>query len=690
MNMEKLLQSCGELSGVGEQILAKLQKREIFHLYDLLRHLPFRYQDRTCLTRIADLQAHQATMFEGRIIESKWLNRKRNLYLCRIEDDSGQLSLKFFHLPGFIQRRLELGISIRAFGEAKPGPSGWESLHPELFLDKPQALAPHLTPWYPSTQGLQQGLLRKLMQQVFAQYAIEIKNLEWLAPETLAQLQLPRLDEALSCLHFPSPTASIEDLLDSQHPARCRLALEEFVAYFLATGIGKQAQTTQTAIPYLAPAATLEQLRQQLPFELTPAQIQAHQEIQHDLQQARPMLRLLQGDVGSGKTIVCAMAALSVMAANHQVALMAPTDLLSEQHYQNLQQWLEPLGYPVVRLNRNTSAKAKKIDLAAIAAGKALCVIGTHALFQEQVQFQHLGLIIIDEQHRFGVDQRLKLLQKAKSSHHPHQLFVTATPIPRTLAMTQFAHFDVSLLQQVPKGRQPIQTAVMPQHKRDQLLPRLQAVMTDGGQVYWVCTRIEDDDNLAQMAVNAVKDYLQAALPGARIALVHGKLKPSDKDRVMQGFKAGDFDILVATTVIEVGVDVPNANIMIIENSERLGLAQLHQLRGRVGRGQVQAFCILLYNPPLSEIGQQRLATIRLSNDGFWLAEQDLKLRGAGDIFGTQQTGFDDFKHGRLPMHLAWMQHGKQLADELLQQKSPQIQSLLNAWYPLEEDFLQS
>jgi len=689
LKMNKLLQSCDELPGIGSQTLTKLQKLDIYTIYDLIRHLPFRYQDRTQLTRIADLQTQQSVLVQGQIVESQWRKGKRRIYHCKLTDNSAYIHLKFFHLPLFLQKRLAIGETIRVFGEAKWQQGAWEFIHPEVEFEQERAIPTHLTAWYPSTHGLQQGLWRKLMLQVFDQYASDISNLEWLSPKTLSLLQLPRLDEALSMLHFPHADQSLSDLLDLQHPARCRLALEEFVVYFLATGLGKQAQQTQTATPYFLSSTTVGQLLQQLPFELTQGQVQVHQEIQADLQQPRPMLRLLQGDVGSGKTIVCAMAALAVMQAGHQVALMAPTDLLSEQHYQNMKQWLQPLGFSVVRLNRSTTTKMKKMDLQAIAEGKAQLVIGTHALFQDQVAFQHLGLIIIDEQHRFGVGQRLKLLDKAKT-HYPHQLFVTATPIPRTLAMTQFFHFDISILHQVPKGRQPIQTAVMPQTKRDLLLSRLQGMMAHGGQVYWVCTRIDHDEQQEQIAVNAVKDYLQAALPTTRIALVHGKLKANEKDQIMQNFKSGDYDILVATTVIEVGVDVPNANIMIIENAERLGLAQLHQLRGRVGRGETQAFCILLYNPPLSEIGQQRLAIIRQSNDGFWLAEQDLKLRGAGDIFGTQQTGFNDFKYGALPMHLTWLQQAQELAEHLLNQQSPLIPRLLADWSSKEQDFLQS
>lgn len=691
--LKPLLQSCTILHGIGSQTLAKLNHLHIDRLHDLLFHLPFRYQDRTRITSIADLNSQQPAVIQGVITQSHWLNQRRKVYQCTIHDSSGSIHLRFFHMPAFMQQKLRPNQLIKAFGEAKLKAHGFEMIHPEIEVlnhSTPSTVQEYFTPWYPSTQGMHQSTWRKLIKQLFTDFKETIDQLEWLSEDFLKQHRLPAIGKALEILHFPTPEFRTEDLLSHFHPARQRLALEELIAYSMSNQLLKKQNQNFTAFSYPRQDELDEKLHQQLPFTLTKAQEHALKEIQQDLISTKPMLRLLQGDVGSGKTIVCAMAALPVLAKGHQVAIMAPTDLLSEQHYINFCKWLQPLGYEVLRLNRTTPTKEKKRTYEMLSLGEGQIVVGTHALFQDKVQFKNLGLVMIDEQHRFGVAQRLKLVEKANTHFHPHQLFVTATPIPRTLAMTQFSHFDLSIIKELPKGRKPIQTAVMSQDKRDAIIERLQHILQNGGQIYWVCTRIEADEQEEQLATEEIKAYLESHMPQAKIAMVHGKLKAPEKDSIMQAFKNAKYDVLVATTVIEVGVDVPNANIIIIENSERLGLSQLHQLRGRVGRGQQEAFCLLMYNNPLSETSQKRLQTIRQSTDGFWLAEQDLILRGSGDVFGTQQTGFKEFKIAKLPEQFELIKLAKLVAENTLQNTQHHLSEILDYWYGDSEKFLKA
>ncbi|HBB52651.1 MAG TPA: ATP-dependent DNA helicase RecG [Legionellales bacterium] len=688
-----LLQSCTILPGIGSQIFQKLNHLGVFSIYDLLLHLPFRYQDKTRITAIADLKMNSHAVIQGVIRESYWLKTRRPIYHCTVKDDTGEINFRFFNMPGFQQKRLQRFSIVKAFGEVKLKPYGFEMVHPEIeFINQTEStpVQDFFTPWYPSTQGIHQSQWRKYIQHTFKAYQDILDNLEWLDEHILNTHQLPSLTEALKKLHFPEPSQSCEQLIDIDHPARQRLALEELIAYSLSSFLLKKNNQKALSHAYPAVEALEQQLKASLPFQLTDAQIKVFHEIQADMNQAHPMLRLLQGDVGSGKTIVCALSALAVLKQGHQVALMAPTDLLSEQHYQNISKWLSPLGFQVIRLNRTTPSKEKKQNLLDLASGKAQFVIGTHALFQDKVQFKKLGLVIIDEQHRFGVIQRMKLAEKTQDDFHPHQLFVTATPIPRTLAMTQFSHFDLSILDQLPKGRKPIHTAVMSQDKRDDIIVRLKNTIEKKGQIYWVCTRIEEDEEGEQQATEEIFHYLQNELPFAKIAMVHGQLKAQDKDKIMVDFKQGLYDVLVATTVIEVGVDVPNANIMIIENAERLGLSQLHQLRGRVGRGQAESFCILMYNQPLSNNGQQRLQIIRQSTDGFWLAEEDMKLRGYGDVFGTQQSGMTEFKIARLPEHFNLLKLAQNIAHELIEKQSPWIEYIIQHWYQNSEKYLKA
>jgi ATP-dependent DNA helicase RecG len=688
-----LLQSCTILPGIGSQIFEKLNHIGIYSLHDLLFHLPYRYQDKTRITAIADLKINSSAVIQGIIRESYWLKSRRPIYHCTVRDDTGEIHFRFFHMPSFQQKRLQRLTPIKAFGEVKLKPYGFEMVHPEIeFINQTEHPSVHeyFTPWYPSTQGLHQSHWRKSIQHLFQAYQDTLNHLEWIEKDILTAHHLPEIHLALKMLHFPEPQESYDQLLDLHHPARQRIALEELVAYSLSSFLVKQNNQKAQSHAYPPNKILENQLLSALPFELTDAQKKVFTEIKQDMNRPQPMLRLLQGDVGSGKTIVCALAALAALAQQHQVALMAPTDLLSEQHYQNISKWLSPLGFKVVRLNRTTASKEKKQNLLDLANGEAHFVIGTHALFQDKVKFKHLGLIIIDEQHRFGVVQRLKLAEKTQENIHPHQLFVTATPIPRTLAMTQFSHFDLSILNQLPKGRKPIHTAVMSQDKRDAIIHKLQKTIENKGQIYWVCTRIEQDEEVEQQATEEIFEYLKTALPNAKIAMVHGRLKAQDKEKIMLAFKQGDYDILVATTVIEVGVDVPNANIMIIENAEKLGLSQLHQLRGRVGRGQTDSYCILMYNQPLSAVGQKRLQVIRQSTDGFWLAEEDMKLRGYGDVFGTQQTGFTEFKFAHLPEHLELLKLAQKIAQTLIQKQSSSIESMLEFWYQHSEKYLKA
>lgn len=686
-----LLQSCTILSGIGSQISQKFNHLGIFSIHDLLLHLPYRYHDKTRITAIADLKDQTTAVIQGTICESYWLKTKRPIYHCSVADDSGEIAFRFFNMPAFQQKRLVRLTQVKAYGEVKLKNYGFEMVHPEIeFLNQTDnsCIQEYFTPCYPSTQGIHQNQWRKTINQAFKSYQDSIDSLEWLEPHILEKHQLPNLSLAFQILHFPQPHHHCDDLIDHQHPARKRLALEELIAYSLTSLLLKENNFQAKSETYSADVKLENQLKEMLPFKLTSAQEKVLLEIKEDLNRTHPMLRLLQGDVGSGKTIVCALSALPVLSQGHQVALMAPTDLLSEQHYQNLSNWFTPLGFRVIRLTRTTPTKEKKQNLKDLAEGQPLMVVGTHALFQDKVQFQQLGLVIIDEQHRFGVVQRLKLAQKSRSETQPHQLFVTATPIPRTLAMTQFSHFALSILDERPQGRKPILTAVMSQDKRDDIILRLQKTIEQKGQIYWVCTRIEQDEQAEQKAAEEIWNYLQQKLPSAQIAMVHGKLKNVEKEKIMLDFKQGKYDILVATTVIEVGVDVPNAHIMIIENAEKLGLSQLHQLRGRVGRGSSDSFCILMYTHPLSAIGMQRLEAIRQSNDGFWLAEQDMKLRGYGDLFGTQQTGFTEFKIAQLPEHFELLKLAHFIAQQLVLQKAPQIQNLLDLWYNDSQKFL--
>ncbi len=647
----------------------------------LLFHLPLRYQDRTRLTPIGALQLGQDVVIEGNIVAADVAFGRRRSLVCRLQDGSGTTTLRFFHFSAAQKQQLSPGTRLRCFGEARRGSGGLEFYHPEYRIlqgDEPVPVEERLTPIYPSTEGLAQTSWRKLCDQALA-YLDKHPIAEWLPGQVLPGRWT--LSDALRYLHHPPTDASLHQLQQGLHPSQQRLAFEELLAHNLALQELRR-ETRQQGAPRLdGPTGLQAQFLQQLAFTLTGAQQRVSQDIAADLSRHTPMLRLVQGDVGSGKTVVAALAALRAVSSGYQVAIMAPTEILAEQHYQSFRDWLAPLDLHVAWLSGKLKGKARQQQSEAIASGQAHIAVGTHALFQDDVLFARLGLVIVDEQHRFGVHQRLALKQKAAEAvSQPHQLIMTATPIPRTLAMTAYADLDTSIIDELPPGRTPVTTVVLDNGRREQIMQRLKAVCEKGQQAYWVCTLIEESDKLQAQAAEASWALLQETLPSLAIGLVHGRMKPAEKAEVMRAFKAAELDLLVATTVIEVGVDVPNASLMIIENAERLGLAQLHQLRGRVGRGSLQSFCVLLYQAPLSRNGRQRLSALRDSNDGFAIAEQDLQLRGPGEVLGTRQTGLMNFRIADLQRDAELLDSVKATAQWLLKNQPENAKPLIERW----------
>ncbi len=633
------------LKGVGAQLADKLAKLHIHNVQDLLFHLPLRYLDRTRVTPIGAVQPLANVVIEGEIKLSDVTYGRRRSLVCRLQDGTGVISLRFFHFSAAQKQRLQPGTRLRCFGEARRGASGLELYHPEYeFLDnaKPLPLESRLTPIYPATDGITQQRLRSLTDQ--ALQLIGRHSLEELIPDDAWKHRPYPLDETLTFLHHPPRDADVQALQEGTHPYQQRLAFEELLAHHLSMLRLRQHIQADGARPLPAPAPLMAAFRQQLGFELTGAQQRVVDEITADLSQPYPMLRLVQGDVGSGKTVVAAMAALQAVGNGLQAAIMAPTEILAEQHRLSFSQWLEPLGINVGWLSGRQKVAERRQQLAAVASGEVQVVVGTHALFQEEVAFADLGLTVIDEQHRFGVHQRLALRQKASGGGRSHQLIMTATPIPRTLAMSAYADLDCSVIDELPPGRTPVTTVAISNERRQQVIERVRAACLEGRQAYWVCTLIEESEVLEAQAAEAIAQSLTEALPELRVGLVHGRLKSADKEHQMRAFKAGETQLLVATTVIEVGVDVPNASLMIIENPERLGLAQLHQLRGRVGRGSTESHCVLLYGSPLSQASRERLKAMRENSDGFAIAEKDLQLRGPGEVLGTRQTGDINFR----------------------------------------------
>lgn len=671
------------IKGVGSKAAERLAKLAIFSIQDLLFHLPLRYEDRTRLYPIADLMPLVHATIQGEVQSSEVQFGKRRSWLVTLRDHSGSLTLRFFHFSAAQKNAVEKGTVLRCFGEAKRGPRGLEMLHPEYrviqdsIIDTP--VAETLTPIYPTTEGLKQATWRNLTDAA-------LSYLDRYAPDEYLPAALLRqpwsLADALRYIHRPPPDAALTLLEAGKHPAQQRLILEELIAQQLSMYKLRSQGQQQQAVALPVPASLLQQFLAQLPFTPTGAQQRVVNDIQQDLAKALPMLRLVQGDVGSGKTLVAALAALTVIGNGYQVALMAPTELLAEQHAVNFQRWFEPLGIQLAWLGGKTKGKARQSTLEAMQSGAAQMIIGTHALFQQEVAFSKLALVIIDEQHRFGVHQRLALREKGGiTDHYPHQLVMTATPIPRTLAMTAYADLDTSVIDELPPGRTPVTTVAIPDTRRDEVISRVRQVVTEQQrQAYWVCTLIEESEALQCQAAEDTAVLLQQALPELKIGLVHGRLKSAEKQQIMQDFSLGQLDLLVATTVIEVGVDVPNASLMIIENPERLGLAQLHQLRGRVGRGSAVSHCVLLYHAPLSRTAQSRLGVLRESNDGFVIAQRDLEIRGPGELLGTRQTGLMQFKIADLSRDADLLPQARQIAATLWQQYRPESLQLIKRW----------
>ncbi|WP_323944788.1 ATP-dependent DNA helicase RecG, partial [Aeromonas caviae] len=686
MKLDKI--SLDSLKGVGSKMLEKLERLGLATVQDLLFHLPLRYEDRTQVWPIGDLPPGLHGAVEGEIQDTQLVMGRRRMLVCRISDGTGSLTLRFFNFTAAQKNSLAQGRLIRCFGETRPGKYGLEMAHPEYkLLGEEQAgqTEEALTPVYPTTEGLRQLTLRSLTDQALAQ--LDLYGVEELLPAGLYPQQID-LAAALKLLHRPPPSVALALLESGQHPAQQRLVLEELLAHNLSV-LKVRAQAQNQLARALKPAPKLvEQLLGALPFTPTGAQSRVVAEIARDLQQSHPMMRLVQGDVGSGKTLVAALAALQAIGNGCQVGLMAPTELLAEQHAINFARWLEPLGIKVGWLAGKQKGKAREEALAAIADGSVKMVVGTHAIFQEQVVFQRLALVIIDEQHRFGVHQRLALREKGeREGVHPHQLIMTATPIPRTLAMTAYADLDTSIIDELPPGRTPITTVALPDSRRQDVIERVRLACEEGKQAYWVCTLIEESEVLECQAAEDTAAELQTLLPGLHIGLVHGRMRPVEKQRVMEEFKAGILQLLVATTVIEVGVDVPNASLMIIENPERLGLAQLHQLRGRVGRGSVASHCVLLYHAPLSKTAQSRLGVLRETNDGFLIAQRDLELRGPGELLGTRQTGLADLKIADLVRDQPLIPQVQKMARFLMDKHPAHVEPLIRRWLGLRDHY---
>jgi ATP-dependent DNA helicase RecG len=653
-----------DLHGVGPQVASRLKALGITRELDLLFHRPLRYEDRTRIVPLGRVRPETRVQVEGRVIHQEVVQRRRRMLLVTLADDTGQLTLRFFRFFPSQLRMYREGNRVRCFGDVRFGPQGFEMAHPQaqvLGKGEPPPLPKHLTAIYPVTQGLAQATLAKIIDAAVDRLlAGEIRLADPLGPS-----ESPPLEEALRIIHRPGPQENLDALIDGHHPAVQRLATEELLAHHLALTRLNQARARQRAHALKPDEALQEKLLGVVGFEPTGAQRRVVAEIMDDLGAKRPMRRLLQGDVGSGKTLVAAFALLAAAASGRQAAIVAPTEILAEQHYRTLSSWLEPLGIEPVWLAGKVKGKARREALARL-TGDASIAIGTHALFQEGVEFRDLSLIVVDEQHRFGVHQRLALAAKGSEGvRSPHQLVMTATPIPRTLAMTAYAGLDISVIDELPPGRKPVTTVVLSQGRREEIVERLRRALGEGRQAYWVCPLIEESDVLEAQAAESTAEELSAALPEFSVGLIHGRMKPADKQAVMDAFASGKTALLVATTVIEVGVDVPNASLMMIENAERLGLSQLHQLRGRVGRGSEQAACVLIYKPPLGETAQKRLETMRETTDGFVIAERDLELRGPGEVLGTRQTGMLRFRVADLARDADLLEPVKSLAESL-------------------------
>jgi ATP-dependent DNA helicase RecG len=670
------------LRGVGPALAEKLAKLGVVQVQDLLFVLPARYEDRTQISAIGSLRHGARAVIEGEVQLTEVVYRRRRQMLCRITDGTGSLTLRFFYFSGAQQAGLARGTRIRCFGEVRRGPLGLEIVHPEYRRIGAEAapLEEVLTPIYPTTEGVPQPRLRSLIELALREAEASGVR-DWIPPAVLAKLELPSLVDALTMMHRPPRDVHLHELLSGRHPAQRRLAFEELLAHQLSLRLLRQTMKGDPAQPLIDTEALEQRFLKSLPFALTTAQSKVLAEIDLDLAADRPMVRLVQGDVGCGKTVVAAAAAARAVGSGLQAALMAPTELLAEQHAKNFERWFAPLGIPVALVTGSLPARTRRSALQCVASGEIKLVVGTHALFQESIEFAQLGLVIVDEQHRFGVHQRLSLRDKgARAGRLPHQLIMTATPIPRTLAMTAYADLDVSVIDELPPGRTPVRTSVISQTRRSEIVERVHAKIMSGRQAYWVCPMIEESEELRYQAAEETAAALAEALPDVRVGLVHGRMPPREKERGMHAFKDGKIGLLVATTVIEVGVDVPNATLMVIENAERMGLAQLHQLRGRVGRGAHESDCVLLYGDPLSEVARARLKVIRETNDGFVIARRDLELRGPGELLGTRQTGLADMRVADLVRDADLLPEVQSAAESLLKHDLAAVEALAQRW----------
>ena len=679
------------LKGIGPSLEKKFAQLEIFNLRDLLFHLPHRYEDRTKIHPIGSIKLGEQVLLQGQIVSTSIQFGRRRSLICSVTDNTGVVSLRFFHFSGGQKTALASGKSIQCYGEVRRGRSGFELYHPEYKIvdhTNPALTEDSLTPIYPTTEGIQQSRLRHFINQ-----ALEIldssEEIQDLLPSEIAKkFKLCGLTSALQIVHHPPQNSPLNWTRDEFNSGQKRLAFEELLAHQLCMRKSRSELQERSAPILRSNDRLISLFLKNLPFKLTAGQQLAFQEISADLCNKVPMLRLLQGDVGSGKTIISALASLHAIDSGFQVAFMAPTEILAEQHFQSFVQWFSNLGIKVGWLSGKSKGTTRSQQLKTLASGECQMIIGTHALFQDDVEYKSLGLIIIDEQHRFGVHQRLTLKDKAGNTGlNPHQLIMTATPIPRTLAMSAYADLDNSIINELPIGRLPIDTAIVSNHRRGDVVKAIKKACTTGNQAYWVCTLIEESEALSIEAAEVTTEQLSKLLPDISIGLIHGKMKPEEKKSVMTNFREKLIQVLVATTVIEVGVDIPNANLMIIENPERLGLAQLHQLRGRVGRSNIQSYCIMLYQSPLSKAAKERLSVMRDSTDGFYIAEKDLELRGAGQILGTQQTGLMSFKIAEIGRDAGLLDDVKE-SSELIFQHYPEVaEMLIHRWLGKRENY---
>ncbi len=680
----------GLLAGLSPALRQRLAKLDIRTSDDLILHLPLRYEDETRLQNLADATAGDTIQIEAEVIATDVQSRPRRQLLCRVRCDGAELTLRFLHFHAGQAKQMAPGVRLRLRGELRRSLLGTDMVHPRYRVVAAGTPLPEsLTPVYPTTAGLAQSALRGLVRRALAEFAAA----EPFSSAMLSALHLPGLRESLHHLHHPAPDASLEALSERTHPAWRRIKFEELLAQQLSLRqhLRRRRSIEAPALAQWDPLAA--GLLERLPFRLTQAQHRVLEEIRADLARAYPMRRLLQGDVGSGKTVVAALAALQAVQSGYQVAVMAPTEILAEQHFAGFRVWLEPLGVRIAWIAGSLPRREREAMAGRVASGEAQVVVGTHALFQASALFHRLGLVVVDEQHRFGVAQRLALTGKGAQSAlgaEPHQLMMSATPIPRTLAMSYYADLEVSVIDELPPGRTPVVTKLVSAHRRDAVLERVRASCAAGHQAYWVCPLIEESETLDLRTAEETYEQLLALLPELEVGLIHGRLLAADKEAIMSRFKAGQIQVLVATTVIEVGVDVPNANLMVIEHSERMGLSQLHQLRGRVGRGAAASACILLYQAPLGEAARERLRVIYESSDGFEIAQADLRIRGPGELLGSRQSGVPALRFADLDLDADLLEAARYWADRLLREDPERAEKHLRRWFAGREEYLRA